>query len=346
MKYENVLITGGAGFIGSNFIHYWLNKYPNSKIFNLDALTYAGNLENLKDVENNENYQFIQGDICDEELINKIIKENWIDLIVHFAAESHVDRSVLSSRDFIKTNVEGTMNLLDLALKNGKIRFHHVSTDEVFGHLGLNDKPFTEETPYDPRSPYSASKASSDHLVRAYSHTHQLPITISNCSNNYGPFQFPEKLIPLFITNLMEDKKVPIYGDGQNIRDWIHVDDHNKGVDLIIEKGKIGETYCLGGDNEKTNLEITNKILEILNKDQNSIEYVEDRKGHDRRYAIDFSKIKKELGWEPEIDFEDGLKKTVDWYKENQEWWKKIKSGEYQNYYNRQYKTNSAENSY
>jgi dTDP-glucose 4,6-dehydratase len=337
MNYKNILITGGAGFIGSNFIHYWLEKYPDANIFNLDALTYAGNLENLKDVENNEKYHFIQGDICDKKLVDKIIKENKIDLIVHFAAESHVDRSVLSSKDFIKTNVEGTMNLLDSALKNGKIRFHHVSTDAVFGHLGPNDKPFNEETPYAPRSPYSASKASSDHLVRAYYHTHQLPITISNCSNNYGPYQFPEKFVPLFITNLMENKKVPIYGDGQQVRDWIHVDDHNRGVDLIIEKGKIGETYCLGGDNEKTNLEITNKILEILDKDKNSIEYVEDRKGHDRRYAIDFSKIKKELNWQPEINFEEGLKETVEWYKKNQDWWKKIKSGEYLEYYKKQY---------
>lgn len=345
MNYKNVLITGGAGFIGSNFIHYWLNKYPDSKIFNLDALTYAGNLENLKEIENKTNHQFIQGDICDKVLVEKIVKENDIDLIVHFAAESHVDRSVLDSSDFVKTNVEGTLVLLDTALKNGKIRFHHISTDEVFGHLGKDDQPFNEKTPYAPRSPYSASKASSDHLVRAYYHTHQLPITISNCSNNYGPFQFPEKLIPLFITNLMEDKKVPIYGDGQQVRDWIHVDDHNWGVDLIIEKGKIGETYCLGGDNEKTNLKITNKILEILGKDENSIEYVEDRKGHDRRYAIDFSKIKKELGWEPKIDFEVGLKETVEWYKENQEWWRRIKSGQYQDYYNQQYKKNSAKNS-
>lgn len=337
MKYKNALVTGGAGFIGSNFIHYWLKKYPNINIFNLDALTYAGNLENLKDVENNEKYHFIQGDICDKKLVDKIIKENKIDLIVHFAAESHVDRSVLSSKDFVKTNVEGTMNLLDSALKNGKIRFHHVSTDEVFGHLSPNDKPFNEETPYDPRSPYSASKASSDHLVRAYYYTHQLPITISNCSNNYGPYQFPEKLIPLFITNLMEDKKVPVYGDGQNIRDWIHVDDHNRGVDLIIEKGEIGETYCLGGYNEKTNLEITNKILELLDKNQDFIEYVEDRKGHDKRYAIDFSKMKKELGWQPEIDFGEGLKKTVEWYQKNQNWWQKIKSGEYLEYYQKQY---------
>ncbi len=346
MNYKNILVTGGAGFIGSNFIHYWLNKYLNSKIFNLDILTYAGNLENLKKIENNVNYKFIKGNICDEILVNEIIKEHKIDLIIHFAAESHVDRSVLDSRDFIKTNIQGTMVLLETALKNRKIRFHHISTDEVFGHLGKDDQPFNEKTSYAPRSPYSASKAASDHLVRAYFHTHQLPITISNCSNNYGPFQFPEKLIPLFITNLMEGKKVPIYGDGQQIRDWIHVDDHNRGVEMIINSGKIGETYCLGGGNEKTNLEITNKILEILNKNESFIDYVEDRKGHDRRYAIDFSKIKKELNWQPEIDFEVGLRETVEWYKKNQEWWMNIKSGEYQDYYNRQYSKNKIKNSF
>jgi dTDP-glucose 4,6-dehydratase len=331
MQYKNILVTGGAGFIGSNFIRRWLNKTSDCNLVNLDLLTYAGNLENLKDIEKNNNYKFVQGDIRDADLVEKIIKENQIDLIVHFAAESHVDRSVLDSTDFIKTNIEGTMVLLEQSLKNGKIRFHHISTDEVFGHLRENDKPFNEETAYSPRSPYSASKAGADHLVRAYYHTHQLPITISNCSNNYGPYQFPEKLIPLFITNLMEDKKVPIYGKGENIRDWIHVDDHNRGVEMIIEKGKIGETYCLGGDCEKTNLEITKNILDILEKDEGFIEYVEDRKGHDLRYAIDFSKIKKELGWEPKINFEAGLKETINWYTNNPEWWQKIKSGEYNN---------------
>ncbi len=337
MKYKNILVTGGAGFIGSNFIHYIIKKYPETKIINLDALTYAGNLENLKEIENNENYKFIQGDICNEALVDKIVKENKIDLIVHFAAESHVDRSVLDSKDFIKTNVEGTRVLLDVALKNGKIRFHHVSTDEVFGHLGGNDKPFDELTSYNPRSPYSASKAASDHLVRAYFYTHQLPITISNCSNNYGPYQFPEKIIPLFTTNLMEGKKIPIYGTGEAVRDWIYVDDHNRGVMMIIEKGKIGETYCLGADGEKTNLEITGKILEFMGKGEDQIEYVADRKGHDLRYGINASKIKNELGWEPEIEFEDGLKKTIEWYENNQTWWKNIKSGEYQEYYKKQY---------
>jgi len=325
MIYKNILVTGGAGFIGSNFIHYMLKKYPESKIVNFDVLTYAGNLKSLNDVENNANYNFVQGDICDEELVNKTIIEYNIDLIVHFAAESHVDRSVRDSADFIRTNVEGTRVLLDVALKNNRIRFHHISTDEVFGTLKINDEPFNELTSYDPRSPYSASKASSDHLVRAYFHTHNLPITISNCSNNYGPYQFPEKLIPLFITNLIDNKKIPVYGTGQNIRDWIHVDDHNKGVDVIIQKGKIGETYCLGGNNEKTNMEITTQILKNMNKGDEYIEHIEDRKGHDLRYAINFAKIKNELGWEPMIDFDNGLKNTVEWYQNNEKWWRNIK---------------------
>lgn len=331
-----ILVTGGAGFIGSNFILYMLKKYPDYKIVNLDALTYAGNLENLKEIENNPNYKFVKGDICDRELINDLTKD--IDAIVHFAAESHVDRSIMDSGFFVKTNVLGTQVLLEGARTNGNIRFHHISTDEVFGSLGLEYPAFNEKTPYDPRSPYSASKAGSDHLVRAYYHTHGLPITISNCSNNYGPYQFPEKLIPLFITNLMEEKKVPVYGDGLQIRDWIHVDDHNEGVDLILHKGKIGETYCLGGDCEKTNMEITKKILELMDKDESYIEYVKDRPGHDRRYAIDFSKIENELGWQPKYDFEQGLKETVKWYKENEEWWRRVKSGEYKDYYKKQYK--------
>ncbi|MFH1838555.1 MAG: dTDP-glucose 4,6-dehydratase [Candidatus Kuenenbacteria bacterium] len=317
-----LLITGGAGFIGSNFIHYWIKKYPDDKIVNLDLLTYAGNLENLKDVENNPNYQFIKGDICDIELINNLVKD--IDLIVHFAAESHVDRSIINSQDFVRTNIEGTRVLLD-AVKNKNIRFHYISTDEVFGALSFKGKPFDEKTPYDPRSPYSASKAAADHLVRAYYHTYKLPITISNCSNNYGPYQFPEKVIPLFITNLIENKKVPVYGEGKNVRDWIYVDDHNRGVDLIIQKGKIGETYCLGGNCELSNLELTKKILKLMDKGNEMIEYVADRLGHDLRYAIDFSKIQNELNWFPEINFEQGLKKTIEWYKNNQEWWKKLK---------------------
>ena len=330
-----ILITGGAGFIGSNFIRYWTRKYPDDKIVNLDVLTYAGNLENLRDVEDNKNYQFIKGDICDADLVDELVKD--IDLIVHFAAESHVDRSIQNSEDFIKTNIEGTRVLLDAAKNNGNIRFHHVSTDEVFGALSLDDAPFNENTPYDPRSPYSASKAASDHLVRAYFHTHKLPITISNCTNNYGPFQFPEKLIPLFITNLMEGKKVPVYGEGKNIRDWIYVDDHNAGVDAVIKKGKIGETYCLGGENEITNLEITKKILGLTGKGEEMIEYVKDRPGHDLRYAMDITKAKNELGWEPKLKFEEGLKKTVEWYKDNEEWWRGIKSGEYLEYYRKQY---------
>ncbi len=318
-----LLVTGGAGFIGSNFIHYWLKNYPEDQIINLDLLTYAGNLDNLKEIENNPNYQFVQGDIADSELVNKLVLG--VEIIVHFAAESHVDRSIKNSADFVKTNVEGTRVLLDAAKNNGNIRFHHISTDEVFGSLESADSKFNEVTPYDPRSPYSASKAAADHLVRAYYHTHKLPITISNCSNNYGPYQYPEKLIPLFVTNLIENKKVPVYGTGKNIRDWIHVDDHNRGVDLIIKKGKIGETYCLGGGNEKTNFEITQEILQLMGVGEEVIEYVPDRLGHDLRYAIDFTKIKRELGWEPEIDFTVGLKQTVEWYKNNSAWWQKLK---------------------
>lgn len=334
-----LLVTGGAGFIGSNFIHYWLKSNLNDEIVNLDVLTYAGNLENLKDLEGDECYRFVKGNIKDEKLVNELFEKEKFDLIVHFAAESHVDRSVMSSADFIKTNVEGTMVLLDAAKNNGNVRFHHVSTDEVFGELDFEEAPFNENTPYDPRSPYSASKAASDHLVRAYFHTHQLPITISNCSNNYGPYHFPEKLIPLFITNLIENKKVPVYGKGENIRDWIHVDDHNAGVEAVIKKGKTGETYCLGGSSEKTNLEITKLILGLMGKGEEMIEYVKDRPGHDKRYAIDFSKAKNELDWEPQVSFEEGLKETIEWYKKNGDWWKRIKSGEYKNYYKEQYES-------
>lgn len=332
---SKLLVTGGAGFIGSNFIRYWLGKYPDDKIVNLDVLTYAGNLENLKDIEKNKNYQFIKGDICDANLVNDLIKG--IDLIVHFAAESHVDRSILEAADFIKTNVEGTRVLLDAAKNNGNIKFHHISTDEVFGSLGPDDTPFNEKTPYNPRSPYSASKAASDHLVRAYFHTHNLPITISNCTNNYGPYQFPEKVIPLFITNLLENKKVPLYGEGKNIRDWIYIDDHNAGVEAVIMNGRIGETYCLGGENELSNIKLTKKILEIMGKGEEMIKRVKDRPGHDLRYAMDIKKIKNELGWSPQTDFEEGLKKTVEWYKNNKDWWTKIKSGEYKDYYKKQY---------
>jgi dTDP-glucose 4,6-dehydratase len=330
-----ILVTGGAGFIGSNFIRYVLKKYPEDEIVNLDLLTYAGNLENLKDIEGDSRYKFIKGDIADAELVDKLVKE--VDIIVNFAAESHVDRSILDSAAFIHTNVVGTHNLLEAAKKNGGKRFHHISTDEVFGHLGSNDPAFSEATPYAPRSPYSASKAASDHLVRAYYHTFNLPITISNCSNNFGPYQFPEKLHALFITNLLEGKKIPVYGDGRQVRDWLFVEDHCEAIDLIIHKGKIGETYCIGGDCEKPNIDITQKILEILGKNEEMIEYVKDRPGHDRRYAIDFSKIKQDLGWQPRTNFEEGMQKTVKWYQENKDWWKKIKSGEYLKYYKKQY---------
>ena len=337
---KKLLVTGGAGFIGSNFIHYWIKKHPEDKIVNLDALTYAGNLENLKSIETpprvdeasprveagNPNYKFIKINICEKEKINEIISIEKPDAIIHFAAESHVDRSILGPEEFVRTNVLGTFNLLESARQNGNIRFHHISTDEVFGSLGPNDTLFNETTPYDPRSPYSASKASSDHLVRAYFHTFGLPITISNCSNNYEPFQFPEKLMPLFITNLIENKKIPLYGDGMNVRDWLFVEDHCEAIDLILQKGKIGETYCVGGNCEKTNKEITYKILELLGKGEEMIEFVADRKGHDRRYAIDSSKIQRELGWAPKNNFESGIEKTVTWYQENENWWKKIKS--------------------
>ncbi len=330
-----ILVTGGAGFIGSNFIHYMLKKYPDYQIVNLDLLTYAGNLENLKELENNANYKFVKADICDAKLVDELVGD--VDIVVHFAAESHVDRSILDSAAFVHTNVVGTHTLLEAARKAGNKRFHHVSTDEVFGSLAAQDAPFNEATPYDPRSPYSASKASSDHLVRAYFHTYGLPITISNCSNNYGPFMFPEKIIPLFITNLMEDKKVPLYGDGMQIRDWLFVEDHCRAIDLIIHKGRIGETYCVGGDSEKTNKDITYKILELMGKGEEMIEFVKDRPGHDRRYAINFSKIKNELGWEPSVSFEEGMQKTVEWYKNNEAWWKNIKNGSYQEYYAKQY---------
>jgi dTDP-glucose 4,6-dehydratase len=321
-----ILVTGGAGFIGSNFIRYILKKYLEYKIVNFDLLTYAGNLENLKDIENNSNYKFIKGDIRDYNLVNETIKNEKIDLIVHFAAESHVDRSILEPDAFVTTNVVGTHNLLKTAKENGGVRFHHVSTDEVFGSLGADDLAFCESTPYDPKSPYSASKAASDHLVRAYFHTFGLPVTISNCSNNYGPFHFPEKVIPLFVTNLLENKKIPLYGDGKNVRDWLHVRDHARAIDCIIHSGKIGETYCVGGGNELTNKELAYKILEAMGRGEEMIEYVADRPGHDVRYAIDFSKIKKELGWEPEISFEEGLRETIEWYEKNEDWWKKIKT--------------------
>src|SRR3989338_3487322 len=337
INYMKLLVTGGTGFIGSNFILYWLKKYPKDKIINLDKLTYAGNLENLKSVEKNPNYKFTQGDICDPQLVNSLTHN--IDAIVHFAAESHVDRSILNPAPFIKTNIEGTYILLEAALKSKIKRFHHISTDEVFGALALNsNEKFNEKTPYNPRSPYSASKAASDHLVRAYATTYNLPTTISSCSNNFGPYQFPEKLISLAITNIIEGKKVPVYGDGLYVRDWLYVEDHCEAIDLILQKGKVGETYFIGGlTQDIPNIEIIKKILKIMGKDETSIEYVKDRPGHDRKYAIDWSKIQKELGWKPLHNFDEWLEKTVAWYKENENWWKNVKTGAYQKYYKEQY---------
>jgi len=339
-KNLRVLVTGGLGFIGSNFIKYWLQNHPTDKIINFDKLTYAGNLENLSDLENNPNYAFVQGDICDAETVLKNMEG--VDIVVHFAAESHVDRSIMEPAAFVMTNIVGTQVLLDAALKNNIKKFHHVSTDEVFGHLSLDDQEkFNENTPYDPRSPYSASKASSDHLVRAYHKTYGLPITITNCSNNFGPYQFPEKIIPLAITNVLEGKKIPIYGDGLYVRDWLYVEDHCRAIDAVLENGKTGETYCVGGlTQDINNLEVAKKIIKILGKDENMIFFVKDRPGHDRRYAIDWSKIKKELSWEPLHSFDEWLESTVNWYKKNEAWWKRVKSGEYKNYYKKQYGRN------
>jgi len=333
----NLLVTGGAGFIGANFIHYWLQNHASDQVVNLDKLTYAGNLENLASVEKDPRYHFIRGDICDPQAVAGALAG--AEVIVHFAAESHVDRSILAPAPFIQTNVIGTYVLLEQALKAKIRRFHHVSTDEVFGELNLTDPgKFNERTPYSPRSPYSASKAASDHLVRAYYHTFGLPITITNCSNNYGPYQFPEKLIPLAITNLLEGKKVPVYGDGLYVRDWLYVEDHCRAIDLALAKGKIGETYCLGGLTEDVNnLAIIRKILAILGKSEDQIEFVKDRPGHDRRYAVDWSKIKTELGWQPQHDFDAWLVKTVEWYQKHRPWWQNVKSGQYQAYYQKQY---------
>jgi len=336
---SNLLITGGAGFIGSNFILYWLKKYPEDQIVNLDKLTYAGNLENLKIAEKNPAYHFKQGDICNSQLVNSLITNNKIDTLIHFAAESHVDRSIMDPAPFVKTNIEGTYVLLQAALKHQVKRFHHISTDEVFGSLTLDSKnKFKESTAYAPRSPYAASKAASDHLVRAYYSTYDLPITISNCSNNYGPYQFPEKLIPLAITNILEDKKIPVYGDGLYVRDWLYVEDHCTAIDLILKKGRLGETYLIGGLTEDiNNLEVIKKILQIMDKDESLIKHVKDRSGHDRRYALNWKKIKNELGWQPQYNFETYLKKTVKWYENNPTWWQRVKTGEYQKYYQKQY---------
>ncbi|MBI3379777.1 dTDP-glucose 4,6-dehydratase [Candidatus Gottesmanbacteria bacterium] len=332
-----LLVTGGAGFIGSNFIHYWLKNNPQDFIVNLDKLTYAGNLENLKKIKDNPNCRFVKGDICDGKLVDEVM--DGIDIVVHFAAESHVDRSIKSPSIFIKTNIIGTQVLLEGALKRKVKRFHHISTDEVFGSLNLDDlSKFDERTPYNPRSPYSASKAGSDHLVMSYFYTYGLPVTISNCSNNFGPFQYPEKLIPLAITNILEGKTIPIYGDGLYVRDWLYVEDHCRAIDLILSSGKIGETYCVGGLTEDiSNLDVITKILEIMGKNKDCLEFVKDRMGHDRKYAINWSKIKQELGFIPEHDFTHWLEQTVKWYEENETWWKRLKQDEFSNYYKEQY---------
>lgn len=330
-----ILITGGAGFIGSNFIRYILTHYPEDSVVNFDALTYAGNLENLAEVEKNPRYQFIKGDITDRKAVDQAIKG--VDVVVNFAAESHVDRSIIDAAPFIKTNVLGTQMLLEATRAAGNIRFHHVSTDEVFGSLGPTDPPWNEQSPYAPRSPYSASKASADMLALAYFYTYGLPVTISNCANNYGPYQFPEKLHGLFITNALDKKPLPLYGDGLQVREWLHVVDHCRALDLILRQGKPGETYCIGAESAKTNVEVAKTICRLLGVSEAHIEHVADRPGHDRRYALDDAKIRRELGWAPTINFEEGMKKTVEWYKNNREWWQKIKSGAYLEYYRKQY---------
>jgi len=326
-----ILVTGGSGFIGANFIHHILEKYPNYQVVNLDKLTYSGNTTNTQRWDHDQRYKFIHGDICDHITVENAMRD--ADIVVHFAAESHVDRSVLSAREFVMTNVIGTQTLLDVAKKVEVTRFHHVSTDEVFGELGVNDDAFTEDTPYDPRSPYSASKAASDHLVRAYHHTHGLPITISNCTNNYGPYHFPEKLIPLTITNLIEGEKATVYGKGKQIRDWLHVSDHCSAIDLILHNGRDGETYGIGGNNQPTNLAIVEKIIELLGKSvKEDIEFVGDRPGHDFRYDIDYTKITQELGWKPEMTLDTGLAQTVTWFKKNESWWKPLRNRDYDAY--------------
>lgn len=347
---KTYLVTGGAGFIGSNFVLYMFEKYDNIKIINLDKLTYAGNLENLKLVENNENHIFVQGDICDKELVEGLFEKYDIDYVVNFAAESHVDRSIKEPEVFAKTNVLGTVNLLN-ATKNAwetkdgwkkDKKYLQVSTDEVYGSLG-DTGYFTETTPLDPHSPYSSSKTGADLMVKAYGDTYKMPINITRCSNNYGPYQFPEKLIPLLINNCLNHKELPVYGDGMNVRDWLYVEDHCKAIDMVLNDGRLGEVYNIGGHNERTNIQIVKTVIQYLNENvdkevtENLIKYVEDRKGHDRRYGIDPTKIKEELGWYPETSFEVGIVKTIQWYLDNEAWMKHITSGEYQNYYNSMY---------
>ena len=352
---KNILITGGAGFIGSHVVRLFVKNYPDYHVFNLDNLTYAGNLANLKDVEHASNYSFIKADITDALLMDELFEEYKFDSVIHLAAESHVDRSIANPMDFIMTNIVGTVNLLNSAKKiwlnktsNLKLEtsnlFYHISTDEVYGSLGSTGF-FTESTAYDPRSPYSASKASSDHLVRAYHHTYKLPVVISNCSNNYGSFQFPEKLIPLAINNIKNNKPIPVYGKGENIRDWLFVEDHAVAIDVIFHQGKNGETYNIGGHNEWKNIDLIYLLCDIMDRklkresgaSRKLITFVKDRAGHDMRYAIDSSKLQRELGWKPSLQFEEGLEKTVDWYLANEEWMQQVTSGDYQHYYEKQY---------
>jgi dTDP-glucose 4,6-dehydratase len=331
-----LLVTGGCGFIGSNFVKYMLEQYPDYTIVNLDKLTYAGNLENLSDIENHPRYHFVKGDICNRSEVAGCFKQYQIDYVINFAAESHVDRSILGPAIFIETNVAGTNVLLEVVKEHGVKRFVQISTDEVYGSLGATGK-FTETTPLHPNSPYSASKTSADLLVLAYHHTFGMPVVVTRCSNNYGPYQFPEKLIPLMIANALDNKQLPVYGDGKNVRDWLFVRDHCSAIDAVMHRGKLGEVYNIGGNNESANIEIVKLLLQKLGKPESLIKYVTDRPGHDRRYAIDASKISAELGWQPSVTFAEGLSKTVDWYLDNESWWRRIISGEYQHYYQKMY---------
>ncbi|MDR1810728.1 MAG: dTDP-glucose 4,6-dehydratase [Prevotella sp.] len=348
---RNILITGGAGFIGSHVVRLFVNNYPEYRIVNLDKLTYAGNLSNLKDIEGQPNYSFVKADICDFDAILKIFQENNIDSVIHLAAESHVDRSIRDPFTFAKTNVMGTLSLLQAAKEVWKApysgnRFYHISTDEVYGTLSFDGTFFVETTKYDPHSPYSASKASSDHFVRAFGDTYGLPVVVTNCSNNYGPYQFPEKLIPLFINNIRHNKPLPVYGKGENVRDWLYVEDHARAIDLIFHKGANGDTYNIGGFNEWKNIDLIKVIIKTVDKllgrsegaSEKLITYVTDRAGHDLRYAIDSNKLKNELGWEPSLQFEEGIEKTVKWYLDNQEWMDNVTTGDYQEYYEKMYK--------
>lgn len=332
----NLLVTGGAGFIGSNFVQYMLDVHPAYHIINLDKLTYAGNMENLKDIEENPRHSFVQGDICDAELVRSLLDERKIDAIVNFAAESHVDRSLMGASEFVRTNIMGTNVLLETAKAHTLGTFVQVSTDEVYGSLGAEGR-FAEETPLHPNSPYAASKASADLLALAYHHTFGLPIVVTRCSNNYGPYQFPEKLIPLMIANAMNDKPLPVYGDGANIRDWIHVLDHCAAIDAVLHRGVSGEVYNIGGNSERTNLDVVKIILRALGKPDSLITFVKDRPGHDRRYAINAEKIERELAWKPRHTFEAGIAQTILWYQENESWWQRIISGEYKEYYRKMY---------